>query len=200
MVYPPAMKRFRRVAVYCGSSNAVDERFKAAARSLGTLLAERGLGLVYGAGNVGLMGQLADAALAGGAEVIGVIPHKLAALEVAHDGLSELITVDSMHARKTVMCSLSDAFVVLPGGYGTLDEMFEAITWTQLGYHQKPVGLLDVDGYFDHLVAFLDHATASGFVRTMHREILVSEQTPEALLDRLATMDLPHFTKWIERT
>ena len=192
------MSEFRRIAVYCGSSDDVNERYKEAAREVGRLLATRGVGVVYGAGNVGLMGEVADAALGAGGEVIGVIPHKLAALEVAHEGLSELIEVDSMHARKTVMCGLSDAFMVLPGGYGTLDELFEATTWTQLGYHIKPVGLLNVDGYFDSLIAFLDHAQAEGFVRDAHRQIMLHAETPAALLEGLGKAELPRFTRWVD--
>ncbi len=192
------MSEFRRIAVYCGSSDDVNERYKEAAREVGRLLATRGVGVVYGAGNVGLMGEVADAALGAGGEVIGVIPHKLAALEVAHEGLSELIEVDSMHARKTVMCGLSDAFMILPGGYGTLDELFEATTWTQLGYHIKPVGLLNVDGYFDSLIAFLDHAQAEGFVRDAHRQIMLHAETPSALLEGLGEAELPRFTRWVD--
>ncbi|MBC7170947.1 MAG: TIGR00730 family Rossman fold protein, partial [Polyangiaceae bacterium] len=139
----------RRVAVYCGSSESNRESYRLGAARVGELLATRGIEVVYGGGNCGLMGIVADAALSSGGRVTGVIPTRLVGHEVAHAGLSELIVVDSMHARKTVMSGLSDAFFVLPGGFGTLDELFEATTWTQLGYHQKPVGLLDIDGYFE---------------------------------------------------
>jgi len=192
-------RTLRRVAVYCGSSNAVDARYFEAAREVGRLLAERGIGVVYGAGNVGLMGACADAALAAGGEVLGVIPHRLVELEVAHQGLTELIQVDSMHARKMVMSSLSDAFVALPGGFGTLDEIFEATTWNQLGYHAKPAGFLDTDGYYEHLLGFLAHAKDQGFVRPLHADLLFAEREPAALLDRLATHPLPDLKQWLTR-
>lgn len=187
------------MAVYCGSSNHVHGRYFEAARHVGRVLAGRGVTVVYGAGNVGLMGAVADGALEQGGHVMGVIPEKLRAKELAHGDIGELIVVDSMHSRKTIMAALSDAFLVLPGGFGTLDELFEAVTWTQLGYHEKPVGLLDVGGYFAHLLAFLDHARDEGFVREMHRELIAADADTEALLERLATMEIPSFERWIER-
>lgn len=193
------MRSFRRVAVYCGSSNDVDPEYMEAARTVGRVLAERGTGIVYGGGNVGLMGALADAALEGGAEVLGVIPQKLEAKEVGHHGIGELVVCDSMHGRKQIMAAMSDAFIGLPGGYGTLDELFEAVTWTQLGYHNKPVGLLNVRGYFDGLVAFLDHARSEGFVRPMHRALVAHAREPEQLLDALAAMEIPDFERWIDK-
>lgn len=168
-----------------------------AARDVGRALASRGIGVVYGGGNVGLMGACADAALSAGGEVIGVIPIKLRDLERAHQGLSELIVVDSMHGRKMVMASLSSAFIALPGGYGTLDELFEAITWSQLGYHQKPCGVLDVRSYFSSLLAFVEHARAEGFVRPALENLLVSETTIEGLLDRLQNVELPQLGQWL---
>jgi uncharacterized protein (TIGR00730 family) len=152
------MRTFRRVAVFCGSSIRVPAHFMHAAEAVGALLAERGIGVVYGGGNVGLMGRVADAALAAGGEVIGVIPDKLRALELDHPGLTDLFVVDSMHARKAMMAHMSDAFIALPGGYGTLEEIFEVTTWTQLNYHHKPVGLLNVAGYYDALLTFIAHA------------------------------------------
>lgn len=189
-------RTIRRVAVYCGSSNAAAEPFFEAAREVGRRCAEAGIGVVYGGGNMGLMGACADAALAAGGEVIGVIPHRIVELEVAHTGLSELIKVDSMHARKMVMASLSDAFVALPGGFGTLDEIFEATTWNQLGYHCKPAGLLNTEGYFDHLLAFMQRAIDEGFVRPVHQHLLFSRDTPEQLLEGLRTVEMANLRDW----
>ncbi len=158
-----------------------------AAAGLGQLLAREGIGVVYGGASVGLMGIVADAALAAGGEVIGVLPDKLFEREVAHAGLTELHTVASMHERKALMSELADAFVALPGGYGTIEEVVEAVTWTQLGIHAKPVGLLDVDGYFEHLVAFLDRAVTDGLLRPDSRSLLVCDDEPARLLERLRT-------------
>jgi uncharacterized protein (TIGR00730 family) len=173
--------------VFCGSSAGRDPAFAAAARELGSRLAAQGRTLVYGGGRVGLMGLVADAALAGGGRVIGVIPEALAAREVAHRGLTELRVVASMHARKALMADLADAFVALPGGFGTLDELFEIVTWAQLGLHAKPLALLDVNGYFGPLAAFADRAVAEAFVRPEHRRLLVVEQSVEKLLAGLDT-------------
>jgi uncharacterized protein (TIGR00730 family) len=185
------MRRFRRVCVYCGSSNDTAERWRDAARATAACLAKRGIGVVFGGGSVGLMGALADAALAAGAEVIGVIPRKLLDLELGHPRVTELVVVDTMHQRKHRMAELSDAFVALPGGWGTLEEIFEVTTWTQLGYHEKPVGLLNVDGYYDALVGFLDHAAAEGFIRPQHRAILQASRDVDELLEKLAVVELP---------
>jgi hypothetical protein len=193
------MREFKRICVYCGSSNHVSPSFFDAAREMGRLLAGRGIGVVYGGGRVGLMGALAEAALAAGGQVYGVIPEKLRALELGHDGLTELFVVDSMHTRKTMMAQLSDGFVAMPGGFGTLEEIFEATTWTQLNYHRKPVGLLNVDGYFDALLAFLTRATEEGFIRRDHDGLLRAAATPEAILDALATAEIPDLAKWIDK-
>ena len=186
-------RSFRRICVFCGSASGDDPRFADAARLLGRELARRHIGLVYGGGRVGLMGQLADAALAAGGEVFGVIPQKLCDLEVGHTGLTELFVVDSMHARKMLMAQLADAFIALPGGIGTLEELFEAVTWCQLGYHQKPVGLLDVAGYYAPLLTFIDQASAAGFIRPMYRPILQSASEIDVLLEQLAQVELPRF-------
>lgn len=175
----------RRVCVYCGSSAGFDPVYKSAAVELGALLAAEGISLVYGGGNIGLMGALADAALAGGGEVIGIIPHHLIAMEVGHRQLTSLIAVDSMHARKHQMADLSDAFVALPGGIGTAEELLEVFTWLQLGIHAKPIGLLNVNGYFDHLLQFLLHMEQSGFLKREHREMLILDRNPVSLLDQL---------------
>jgi uncharacterized protein (TIGR00730 family) len=175
----------QRLAVYCGSSMGSDPAFRDAARAIGEAMAERGVGLVYGGGRLGLMGVVADAVLANGGEAYGVIPQALIDLEVAHTGLTELHVVANMHERKAKMTELTDAFVALPGGIGTYDELFEAWTWNALGYHAKPFALLNVAGFWDDMVRFLDHATASGFMSPARRaQLLVAEEIGEAL-DRL---------------
>jgi uncharacterized protein (TIGR00730 family) len=185
--------------VYCGSSPGRDERFAEAALGLGTLLAQRGIGVVYGGGNVGLMGALADAALAAGGEVIGVIPEALAAKEVAHGGVTDLRIVGSMHERKMLMADLADGFIAMPGGVGTVEELVEVFTWLQLGLHDKPVALLEVAGYWAPFVAFLDHTVQERFVRPAHREMLLVSEDPEELLERFATWRAPRTPKWIDR-
>ena len=186
------------LCVYCGSSPGLSPVHAEAARALGHCLVERGLGLVYGGGLVGLMGVLADSVLAGGGEVIGVIPQRLVDAEVAHPGLTRLEVVDSMHTRKARMAELSDAFIALPGGFGTLDELFEILTWAQLGLHGKPCGLLDVDGYFAPLLQWVDHAVAEGFVRPRHRELLMMEADAGRLLDRLDAHEPVAISKWVD--
>ncbi len=166
---------------------------------MGALLARRGIGLVYGGGNVGLMGVIADAVMASGGEVIGVIPQSLASREIAHAGITELRVVDSMHARKAMMAELSDGFVAMPGGVGTFEEFFEAVTWTQLGLHRKPCGLLNVDGFYTPLALFIDQAVTEGFIKAVHRAAIVVDDNPERLLDTLATIELPAVPKWIDR-
>ena len=175
----------RSVCVYCASSVGADPRFTAAATEVGATIARRGLELVYGGGRVGLMGAVADAALAAGGRVVGVIPEFLQAREVHHTGVTELMVVDSMHDRKALMASRSDAFLALPGGFGTFEELFEVITWTQLDLQRKPVGLLNVAGFYDGLIDFIDHATAVRLVRHEHRAILTHGDEIEMLLDAL---------------
>jgi len=181
------MKEFRRLCVYCGSTTGNRPSFLHAADAVGQLLAAQGIGVVYGGASVGLMGRVADAALAAGGEVIGVLPDKLFEREVAHAGLTELHVVSSMHERKALMSELSDGFIALPGGYGTIEEVVEAVTWTQLGIHAKPVGLLDVDGYFEHLIAFLDRGVSDGLLAPESRRLLVADPEPAALVDLLRT-------------
>jgi uncharacterized protein (TIGR00730 family) len=187
----------KRVCVFCGSSRGARPAYQEAAVAMGKALARRGLGLVYGGGHVGLMGAVADAAMEGGAPAIGVIPRGLQVREVGHRGLTELRVVGSMHERKAAMAEQADAFVALPGGMGTLEETAEVLTWAQLGIHEKPVGLLDVEGYFAPLVSFLDHAVAEGFLRTEHRALLLVEREPDALLDRLAEWRPPGLPRWL---
>lgn len=176
----------KRICVFAGSSTGIRPEYAQAAQALAAELARRGLGLVYGGGSVGLMGVLADTALAQGVEVIGVIPGPLASRELAHSGLSDLRVVGSMHERKATMASLVEGFVALPGGLGTLEETLEVLTWSQLGIHEKPVGLLNVAGYFDPLRSLLARAVAEGFVRREYLDLLLSADTPAALLDAFA--------------
>ena len=187
----------KRVCVYCGSSNQVSDTYKAEAFAFGERLAERRIGLVYGGGATGLMGQVADGALAQGGEVIGVIPEKLAVLERGHQGVTRLIVVDSMHTRKFTMAAESDGFVALPGGFGTFEEIFEAITWSQLNIHIKPLGFLNVDGYYDGLLRFLDHARDEGFVGDVHRQMIAADTRADALLDTMISSEIPKLSDWI---
>jgi uncharacterized protein (TIGR00730 family) len=176
------MTAIRSLCVYCGSSSRVADIHKDAARTLGRLLAERGIALVYGGGRVGLMGLCAEAALAAGGEVVGIIPHHIQRLEVEHRGLTELHVVETMHQRKQLMFDRSDGFLVLAGGFGTLDETFEMVTWRQLGLHDKPIVLIDTDGYWQPVVAMRDHMVAAGFVRPEHQGLFQVAPTPEAAL------------------
>lgn len=180
-----------RVCVFCGSRSGERPIYADTAAALGNLLARRGFGLVYGGGNIGLMGIVADAALAAGGEVIGVIPQHLQQCEVAHAGLTQLHVVDSMHTRKALMADIADVFVAAPGGFGTLDELCEILTWAQLGLHGKPCGLLNVAGYFDPLLAMFDQATREGFLSTQHRQLIVSAHDAQHLIDRLVTAIQP---------
>ena len=188
-----------RICVYCGSSPGKHAAYREAAAELAQLLAQQGIGLVYGGGSVGIMGSIADAMVDAGAEVIGVIPRALDEKEVSHGGVSELVVVDSMHERKALMAELSDGFIALPGGLGTIEELFEVLTWTQLGFHHKPCGLLNVQGYFDQLVAFLDHTVEQEFVKPVHRDILLVEEKADPLLRRMAAFQPPADEKWIGR-
>jgi uncharacterized protein (TIGR00730 family) len=189
----------RHLCVFCGSSAGARPVYAAAARDLGILLAGRGIGLVYGGGHVGLMGILADAVLRGRGEVVGVIPQALVERELAQAGLTRLEVVDTMHQRKARMADLVDAFVALPGGYGTLDETFEILTWAQLGIHQKPVGLLNVGGFFDPLLAWVQRAAAEGFIRPAHVDLLHVASDGDALLDALRRHQPPPVSKWADR-
>jgi uncharacterized protein (TIGR00730 family) len=185
------------LCVYCGSSPGRQPAYVEAARALGSALARREIGLVYGGARIGVMGALADAVLAAGGHVVGVIPRALSGKEVAHGGLSELIVTESMHARKTIMAERSDACMALPGGIGTLEELFEAWTWTQLGFHAKPCGLLNTAGYFDALIQFLDHGVEERFLNPTHRHILLVDTDVDRLLDRLQTYEAPRLPKWL---
>ena len=186
-----------RMAVFCGSNPGRRPEYLEVAREMGRALVERGLGLVYGGGNVGLMGAIADEVMAGGREVVGVIPQALMAREVGHTGLTALHVVETMHQRKAMMADLADGFIALPGGFGTFEEFCEVLTWSQLGFHPKPCGLLNVAGYYDPLLALFDHATAEGFVPEAHRALVITETDPRRLLDRFEEFTPPTTSKWI---
>lgn len=175
----------KRIIVFCGSSKGNAPVFSRAAEALGREFCARGIGLVYGGGDVGLMGVVADTVMQGGGEVTGVIPGFLKDREVAHHGISELIVTGTMHERKQRMHELGDAVIAMPGGFGTLDELFELLTWKQLGLHAQPIGLLNIDGFFDHLIAQMDHMAATGFLRPEHRASIITAGTVEDLMDRL---------------
>jgi uncharacterized protein (TIGR00730 family) len=188
------------VCVFCGSSTGRDAAYTEAARSLGTTLAEANIRLVFGGGHVGLMGEISNAALAAGGDVIGVIPKFLVERELAHEGLSDLRIVGSMHERKALMSDLSEAFIALPGGTGTLEEFFEVLTWAQLGEHKKPCGLLNVAGYYDPLLTVFDRMVEAGFLSESNRALLLVEGDPELLLQRFDRYEPPKTAKWIDRS
>lgn len=187
----------KSICVYCGSNPGRTETYSNAARHLGRALAEQGIKLVYGGASVGIMGVLADAVLDHGGQAVGVIPEALVKKEVAHHHLSELHVTGSMHERKMLMAELSEGFIALPGGIGTLEEIFEIWTWAQLGFHKKPFGMLNIDGYYNSLITFLDHTVAEQFVKQPHRSMLMVETDPETLLDRLSCYMAPDVEKWI---
>ena len=189
----------RRICLFCGSSKGIDPAYATAAADLGRCLAEAGIGLVYGGGSVGLMGAAADAALAAGGEVIGVIPKAICDLEVDHKGLTEMHVVESMHVRKQLMHDLADGFITLPGGHGSFDELFETITWLQLGYHRKPVALLNVAGYYDPMLAMLDHALQQGFLTPFVRDLLMTDDSLDSLLARMQAWEAPDLRQWLAR-
>jgi uncharacterized protein (TIGR00730 family) len=189
-----------RVCVYCGSNSGSQPDYTEAAEDLARALVKRNIELVYGGASVGTMGVLANTVLAEGGHVIGIIPQALVDREVAHTGLSELRVVTSMHERKTLMAELSDGFIALPGGLGTLEELFEVLTWAQLGLHQKPCGLLNIRGYYRSLIDFLDHAMGEEFIKAAHRAMLLVEEQPDRLLERFERYNAPRVAKWVDRT
>jgi hypothetical protein len=188
----------KRIAVYCGSNKGVRPAYAAAAHALGALLAREKIDLVYGGGMVGLMGVVADAVLQNGGHVIGVIPEKLVIKEVVHETLPDLRVVKTMHERKALMAELSDGFIALPGGYGTFEEFFEVLAWSQLGWHPKPFGLLNTSDFYTPLLAFLDHTREEGFIRPQHRALVLAESDPEKLLHRLKSHKPPTEVKWVK--
>lgn len=193
------MRAFRRLCVYCGSNRGTSPSFTEAAVELGRALASRGIGLVYGGGHVGLMGVIADAVLAGGGEVIGVIPQALQDKELGHSGLSEMHVVGSMHERKQLMADLSDGFIAMPGGIGTLEELFETFTWLQLGFHDKSVALLNVGGFYDGIITFVRQLTRDGFLKPEHEDCLLVDDNVESLLEKMHGFQPPQLGKWMER-
>jgi len=193
------MSSLKRICVFSGSSPGARPAYREMARDLGTALARAGLGVVYGGASVGLMGVLADAVIESGGEVIGVMPQALADKELAHTKLTELRVVPSMHVRKQTMADLGDGFVALPGGMGTIEELTEILTWAQLGMHRKPCGVMNVEGYFDRFIHFLDHAVAERFVTPAHRSMLVVAKTPEELLQAFRSYQAPAVAKWMDR-
>ena len=190
----------KRICVFCGSSSGTREIYVQSAQEVGRLLAQRGIELVYGGGKIGLMGAVADACLAAGGRVTGVIPQLLKDKEVAHNGLTDLFVVQTMHERKALMADLADAFLALPGGYGTWDELCEVLTWSQIGIQRKASAILNVNGYYDPLLAMADRAVSEGFLRDAHRELLLTDTDPARLLDRLETYVTPVVDKWMDRT
>ncbi|MBO9459324.1 TIGR00730 family Rossman fold protein [Labrenzia sp. R5_0] len=189
----------KSICVFCGSSYGALEAYADIARETGRAIAEQGYTLVYGGAKVGLMGTVADAALAASGKVIGVLPRSLQDKEIGHEGLSELHLVDSMHERKAMMADLSDAFIALPGGVGTLEEIFEVWTWGQLGYHKKPCGFLNAEGYYDHLIAFLDHQTEQGFTKQVMRDMAQIASSPLDMIRQFENYTPPSAPKWINR-
>jgi uncharacterized protein (TIGR00730 family) len=188
-----------RICVFCGSQTGESPAYRAATTALATELIGRQIGVVYGGGSVGLMGVLADRVLELGGEIIGVIPQALATKELLHPRVRDMRRVADMHERKALMAELADAFIALPGGYGTFEELFEIVTWAQLGFHRKNIGLVNVAGYFDPLVELIEHAIREGFVTPSHRELLVAESEPVRLLDRLAAHEMPNVRRWLKR-
>ncbi|MEO8101910.1 MAG: TIGR00730 family Rossman fold protein [Betaproteobacteria bacterium] len=193
------MKKLESLCLFCGSSAGSHPDYRAAAHAFGKTLAGMNIRLVYGGGSVGLMGIAADACMAAGGTVIGVIPQLLMEKEVGHKGISAMHVVANMHERKALMTELTDGFIALPGGYGTLDELFEALTWLQLGYHRKPVGLLNVNGFFDHLVSFIDHSRDERFLRDLHRDSLNVDADLGSLIKKLAAAEAPDTGKWLDQ-
>lgn len=189
----------KRICVYCGSSSGKDPAYTKAATMLGRALHKRGIGLVYGGAEVGIMGAVANSILEAGGEAIGVIPKSLAVKEVAHDHLTELHVVDSMHERKAMMAELSDGFIALPGGWGTLEELFEMLTWAQLGFHHKPCGLLNINGYYDGLIGFLDTAFEQQFVQELYRPMLLTSDNADDLLAMYTSYQAPRVRKWVNQ-
>ena len=192
-------KTFRSVCVYCGASPGHHPAYAEAAQALGREMVRQQLALVYGGGHVGLMGIIADAVLAAGGEVTGVIPKALMDTEVGHERLTRLLVVKDMHERKALMAEQANGFIAMPGGIGTLEELFEAMTWAQLGFHEKPVGLLNVNGFYDKLLAFLSQLEQEGFLRAEHRNLLINESEPSALLERLREFRMPEGVSWLSR-
>ncbi len=190
----------KKLAIYCGSSAGVSDSYREGAERLADVLSEAGIAIVYGGAKVGLMRVIADRMLANGGTVIGVIPQALVDVEVAHDGLTELHVVANMHDRKALIAELADGFIMMPGGPGSLDEFFEMITWSQLGYHTKPCGILNINGYYDRLLDFLDHVVGQGFMKEPHRNMIIVNNEPRVILNQFRQYQAPSTEKWVNRT
>ena len=188
----------KSVCVYCGSSSGAGTAYLAMARELAKEIARRNIRLIYGGASIGLMGEVADTVMSEGGKVTGVLPRNLFRQEVPHNGLTELIEVDSMHERKALMVELADGFIALPGGMGTIEELFEVLTWAQLSLHNKPCGVLNVEGYYDHLSRFLDHGAEQKFIRPAHRNMLITAEDPAVLLDKFLSYKAPSKQKWVD--
>lgn len=189
----------KNICIFCGSNSGKGAAYVEAARGMVRAISDAGIGIVFGGGNIGLMGVVAEAGLAAGARVVGVTPRRLLEREMVHTGLTELHVVESMHERKVMMAEMSDAFIALPGGMGTLDEFFEMVTLNQLGVQGKACGLLNVDGYYDHLRAFLDHAVAERFINPAHRDMIVLDEDPRRMMDKLSHWVMPQTSKWMDK-
>ena len=189
----------KRICVFCGSSSGEDQVYLEAAETVGKFLADNGIELVYGGGRVGLMGKIADAVMENGGRVIGIIPAALDEKEIAHRGITELRVVDSMHERKAMMAALADGFIAMPGGFGTFEEFCEIVTWAQLGIHEKPCALLNVDGFYDHLIALFDHSMRSGFIRPDHRNLVLVGTSIAELFDLMKSYQPPAIPKWMDQ-
>lgn len=192
-------KKILSVCVYCGSSSGINPVYSDVAKALGRALVKQNLSLVYGGGHVGLMGIVADAVLEAGGDVTGVIPKALMDTEVGHDHLTRLLVVKDMHERKALMAEHADGFITMPGGIGTLEELFETLTWAQLGFHEKPIGLLNVAGFYDPLIEFLNHQTSQGFLRAEHKDLLLVETEPDSLIEQLKNFTMPEGVSWLSR-
>jgi uncharacterized protein (TIGR00730 family) len=192
-------KKILSVCVYCGSSSGINPVYSDVAKALGRALVKQNLSLVYGGGHVGLMGIVADAVLEAGGDVTGVIPKALMDTEVGHDHLTRLLVVKDMHERKALMAEQADGFITMPGGIGTLEELFETLTWAQLGFHEKPIGLLNVAGFYDPLIEFLNHQTSQGFLRAEHKDLLLVETEPDSLIEQLKNFTMPEGVSWLSR-
>ena len=191
---------FQNICIYCGSSDRMNTEYLQAARDMGAALADRGLRLIYGGGGTGMMGALADAVLENGGKVIGIIPKIFETPELLHAGLSDLLVVEDINLRKKRMAEMSDAFIALPGGFGTFDELFEILTWSQIGLHRNPIGILNARGYFDPLLALIEHARREGFIYNEHINLLINEADPQVLLNRMELFELPpNLEQWVQR-
>ncbi|AQX02853.1 LOG family protein [Elizabethkingia anophelis] len=193
------IKEIKRITVFCGSSFGTEAVYEKQAYELGKILAQNTIGLVYGGANVGLMGAVADGVIENGGEAIGVLPHFLEGKEIAHENLTELILVDTMHERKTKMNELSDGVITLPGGYGTLEEFFEMLTWAQLGLHQKPIGILNINGFYDELLAFVQTMVNKGFLKSVNQDMLLVDDSIAGLLNKMRNYKAPEVSKWIKK-